>query len=142
MSIASSIEGIKDDMKYLMLTVQQQNAENIILPSMVHRCTSKYQLQELDDSLNEPEKFNAMVRVYFFQWLTSRFEFSFYFFFQSTALQTIGGRDAVDTTRRILSKILTNELAVSYNWTGRNGKENFSLLKNLNTLILGKYTLN
>lgn len=62
MSIASSIEGIKDDMKYLMLTVQQQNAENIILPSMVQRCTSKYELQELDASLNEPEKFNAMVR--------------------------------------------------------------------------------
>ncbi|XP_074035391.1 uncharacterized protein [Leptinotarsa decemlineata] len=114
MNIAGSIEGIKCDMKYLMLTIQQQNTENIILPSTVQPCTSNYELQELDDSLKDIEKFNAM----------------------SVALQTIGGRDAVDTTRRILSKLLTNELTISYNWTGRNGKENFGNLKNLNTLIL------
>lgn len=53
-------------------------------------------------------------------------------------LQTVGGKDTIDTIRRILHRMVSNNLAISYNWTGRNNKNNFSVLKNVINLILGK----
>ncbi|KAK4885918.1 hypothetical protein RN001_002189 [Aquatica leii] len=46
-------------------------------------------------------------------------------------LQTAGGKDIQDTTRRVLSRIMSNNLAMLYNWSGRNDKTSFSSLKKL-----------
>ncbi|CAG9765792.1 unnamed protein product [Ceutorhynchus assimilis] len=36
----------------------------------------------------------------------------------------------------MLSRIIKNDLAMTYNWTGRNSKENFSIFENIMKLIL------
>ncbi|KAG5884244.1 hypothetical protein JTB14_011733 [Gonioctena quinquepunctata] len=45
--------------------------------------------------------------------------------------QCTGGKDTSDTTRRILNRLMTNELAVITNWTGRNNKNGFKDMKNI-----------
>ncbi|KAF5272388.1 hypothetical protein FQR65_LT17421 [Abscondita terminalis] len=51
--------------------------------------------------------------------------------------QLIGGKDVVDTTRRILAKIVGQNLAESYNWCGKNKKPAFNKLKNIINFIIG-----
>ncbi|XP_052122646.1 uncharacterized protein LOC127749254 [Frankliniella occidentalis] len=48
-------------------------------------------------------------------------------------LGALGGTDTFDTTRRVMSKLMTNRLAVSFNWAGRPPKRAFRqmLCKNL-----------
>ncbi|KAF5284718.1 hypothetical protein FQR65_LT13420 [Abscondita terminalis] len=50
--------------------------------------------------------------------------------------QLIGGKDVVDTTRRILAKIVGQNLAESYNWCGKNKKPAFNKLKNIINFII------
>lgn len=54
-------------------------------------------------------------------------------------LQYIGGKDENETCRKILSKLITNDLAIKTNWTGRNEKNGFRDLKNLIQLIHGMF---
>lgn len=61
--------------------------------------------------------------------------------FQCGTFEIVGGKDTSDTVRRILPKILTNDLAKLYNWSGANKKPAFQLLKNIIRLILGKYVV-
>ncbi|XP_031348267.1 uncharacterized protein LOC116174475 [Photinus pyralis] len=51
-------------------------------------------------------------------------------------LQLIGGKDLSDTCKRVLGKILSNEVAVAMNWSGRNQKEGFVHLNNIVNLVL------
>ncbi|KAG5873155.1 hypothetical protein JTB14_015636 [Gonioctena quinquepunctata] len=50
-------------------------------------------------------------------------------------LQYIGGKDDNETCRKILCNLITNELAIHTNWTGRNEKNGFKDIKNLIQLI-------
>ncbi|KAK4882055.1 hypothetical protein RN001_005374 [Aquatica leii] len=45
------------------------------------------------------------------------------------------GKDVIDTTRRILARIVAYDVSLTYNWSGRN-KNNFSKLKNVIKLVL------
>ncbi|CAH0546591.1 unnamed protein product [Brassicogethes aeneus] len=57
-------------------------------------------------------------------------------------LRLIGGKDVVDSTRRILSKILSNSLAKQYNWKGKGAKSPFVTYNNIVNLIIGSLRLN
>ncbi|KAF5277516.1 hypothetical protein FQR65_LT15978 [Abscondita terminalis] len=54
------------------------------------------------------------------------------------ALQVIGGRDTVDTTRRIMQKLMKNVVALEYNWLGRNNKQPLKTLQNIIKLIVAE----
>ncbi|KAF5288494.1 hypothetical protein FQA39_LY15423 [Lamprigera yunnana] len=51
-------------------------------------------------------------------------------------LQTLDGKDIQDTIRRVLSCIMSNNLTMLYNWSGRNDKTLFSALKNILKLLI------
>ncbi|KAJ8972952.1 hypothetical protein NQ317_000786 [Molorchus minor] len=50
-------------------------------------------------------------------------------------LKFVGGRDTFDTTRRIMSRVIHNNLALIINWIGRNNKPAFRGYKNILSLI-------
>ncbi|CAG9764318.1 unnamed protein product [Ceutorhynchus assimilis] len=50
-------------------------------------------------------------------------------------LKRIGGRNCVETTRRIISILIGHNLALQCNWTGRNSKTAFNINKALIKLI-------
>lgn len=62
-------------------------------------------------------------------------------YFQTTYLSVLGGRDGIETVRRLLAKLLKHELALTINWSGRNGKAGFKGLENLCKLIIGKHAI-
>ncbi|XP_074030139.1 uncharacterized protein isoform X2 [Leptinotarsa decemlineata] len=49
-----------------------------------------------------------------------------------SSLSVVGGRDGFDTVRRLLSKLISHDLALNMNWSGRNQK--LSLKEYENTL--------
>ncbi|KAF5293719.1 hypothetical protein FQA39_LY03204 [Lamprigera yunnana] len=51
--------------------------------------------------------------------------------------QLIGRKDVLDTTRRILSKIVGQNLSKSYNWCGKNNKPAFNRFKNVINFVVG-----
>ncbi|XP_074041996.1 uncharacterized protein isoform X2 [Leptinotarsa decemlineata] len=54
---------------------------------------------------------------------------------KSASLLSIGGKDIGDSTRRIMAKLVSHELSLQYNWTGR-GKKEFKSLRNVLRMIL------
>ncbi|KAF5280143.1 hypothetical protein FQR65_LT15059 [Abscondita terminalis] len=52
-----------------------------------------------------------------------------------TSFQIVGGKDGMETTRRILQKLLSYDLSLKLNWTGRNNKTSFSSFTNIVNLI-------
>lgn len=52
-------------------------------------------------------------------------------------LKQLGGKTASKATKRMLTHLLTDELAAQFSWIGRKGKLNFSVLKTA-TAITGK----
>lgn len=52
-------------------------------------------------------------------------------------LKQLGGKTASKATKRMLTYLLTDELAAQFSWIGRKGKLNFSVLKTA-TAITGK----
>lgn len=53
----------------------------------------------------------------------------------------MGGSDISDATRRLLSKLVSHTLSLTYNWSGR-GKNCFKDLTYVHKLILGKILTN
>ncbi|KAF5289574.1 hypothetical protein FQA39_LY15021 [Lamprigera yunnana] len=51
-------------------------------------------------------------------------------------LHTVGDKDIQNVTRRVLSHIMSNNLVMLYNWSGRNDKTSFSTLKNILKLLI------
>ncbi|KAF5283647.1 hypothetical protein FQR65_LT13771 [Abscondita terminalis] len=51
-------------------------------------------------------------------------------------LHTVGGKDIFDTTRRIMSRLITNDLACQFNWTGKHNRASFAELKNIKKLMI------
>ncbi|KAG5869263.1 hypothetical protein JTB14_013886 [Gonioctena quinquepunctata] len=49
--------------------------------------------------------------------------------------QLFGGKDAAEGTRKILTNLITHQLSLTMNWTGRNNKVGFCVMKKLHTLI-------
>lgn len=56
---------------------------------------------------------------------------------QTVYLGTIGGGDVASTTRRVMSTLMTNELATQLNWMGHGEKRGFRSLK-LCKVVCGK----
>lgn len=54
-------------------------------------------------------------------------------------LGALGGSDVCDTTRRVLGKLMTNRLAMSFNWAGRPPKRAFKPLR-CRDLVISKYS--
>lgn len=59
--------------------------------------------------------------------------------FQILQLCLIGGSSLQDTVRRILRLVMSNSLALKYNWSGKGMKECFKNLK-LRHTIISKYS--
>ncbi|CAH0553200.1 unnamed protein product [Brassicogethes aeneus] len=57
-------------------------------------------------------------------------------------LERLEGKDVVDSTRRILSKIISNSLAKEYNWKGKGAKRAFATHVNIINLLLGSLRTN
>ncbi|CAH0560614.1 unnamed protein product [Brassicogethes aeneus] len=82
--------------------------------------TSKEELEHFNTKLADEEYFAQNVRKF----------------------KLIGGKDVHDSTRRFLSKILTNSLAMRYNWRGRHDKFSFEELKQIILLIVASLRQN
>ena len=54
---------------------------------------------------------------------------------QVAYLASLGGKDISDIVRRMLSEIFDGHLAQLTNWTGKNGKINFSASQMTKTVI-------
>lgn len=59
----------------------------------------------------------------------------------AASLQTLGGKDVMDITRRILTRIISNDVACQFKWTGKNDKPAFKELKQIINLTTGKKQL-
>lgn len=59
--------------------------------------------------------------------------------FQILQLCLIGGSSLQDTVQRILRLVMSNSLALKYNWSGKGMKEGFKNLK-LRHTIISKYS--
>lgn len=55
-------------------------------------------------------------------------------------LGALGGADTFDTTRRVMSKLMTNRLAISFNWAGRPPKRAFRQIR-CRDLVISKVIL-
>ncbi|XP_074034254.1 uncharacterized protein isoform X2 [Leptinotarsa decemlineata] len=53
-----------------------------------------------------------------------------------SSLSVVGGRDGFDTVRRLLSKLISHDLALNMNWSGRNQKLSFKEYENTLKMIL------
>lgn len=53
-------------------------------------------------------------------------------------LSLVGGKDVPTCTRRILSRLISHQLSLSLNWTGRNEKSGLKELGNVVKVIVGK----
>lgn len=53
------------------------------------------------------------------------------FYFRSLFLGDVGGRSVEEATKRVLSFILTSELALKFNFVGRHGKLQFGTFGNI-----------
>jgi len=60
--------------------------------------------------------------------------------FQILHASKVGGKSAYEFVKRILSQILTNELAAKYSWLGRKNKRIFHTLK-LSQLLIGTFLI-
>lgn len=58
--------------------------------------------------------------------------------FQIAVISVVGGHTLQECVRRILRHIMTNALAMLFNWCGKGDKQSFSLLK-LNDTITSEY---
>ena len=63
-----------------------------------------------------------LVLVFHNSWITFQY-------FQIKVMATKGGKNLKDAVRTILSALMSNELQVSLNWTGQNGKMAFGKLQ-------------
>lgn len=73
----------------------------------VYPATNEDELASLNASLEDEAIFSAMVKI----------------------LGQIGGTNVASTTRRIFKKLVADEVAVLYSWTGRKGKKRAEKLK-------------
>ncbi|KAG5887794.1 hypothetical protein JTB14_024009 [Gonioctena quinquepunctata] len=114
-SAIRKIEFLAQDVKFLLQIVQRnafsehvETPENLILP-----INQEGELKEFDRKLADED------------------------FFRNAAASflSIGGKDVGDATRRLITKIVSHELSIQYNWTGR-GKKEFMSLKNVPKMIL------
>ncbi|XP_030757753.1 uncharacterized protein LOC115883523 [Sitophilus oryzae] len=111
--LMEKLEMIADDVKYLLLC-QAVNKGDYSLSKPFMSCKTKEELVKLEESLDDEGVFQSTCVVF----------------------QAVGGKDIIDTTRRILSKLLSAELANQYNWTGRNSKQQFSKFHNILKILL------
>lgn len=65
-----------------------------------------------------------------------------FYFSQENHLRRLGGISQADHTRRILKRIIHNELAQKLNWAGRGTKTSFQKFDSVCQLILSKYLTN
>ncbi|KAG5887065.1 hypothetical protein JTB14_002114 [Gonioctena quinquepunctata] len=103
---------VKEDVNYL-IRLTKSNEIKVPVPKEFVQIQNFNELIQLNDSLNEDTSFTETCNKF----------------------QCIGGKDTSDTTRRILNRLMTNELAVITNWTGRNNKNGFKDMKNIINLI-------
>ncbi|KAK4886142.1 hypothetical protein RN001_002413 [Aquatica leii] len=115
--LIQAVYEISRDVQYLTRLVQNSNiGDDTLQPSAeldVLPATSSEDLENLNRNLENADFLNAL----------------------STTLQSVGGKDVIDTTRRILARIVAHDVSLTYNWSGRN-KNNFSKLKNVIKLVL------
>ncbi|XP_074037963.1 uncharacterized protein isoform X1 [Leptinotarsa decemlineata] len=98
-SAIRKIDLLAHDVKFLLQIVQRnaicedvETPENLNLP-----INQECELKEFDRKLEDEDFFRNM----------------------SASLLSIGGKDIRDSTSRIMAKLVSHELSLQYNWTGR-----------------------
>lgn len=104
---------IKENINFLIGVCGRQAAPNDI-PTEIIQLTTFADLETFNEELSDQTKFSEACK-----WLSC-----------------VGGKDVGETTRKILTKLISNQLAVNSNWTGRNNKNGLKELRNFINLIL------
>ncbi|XP_031329005.1 uncharacterized protein LOC116160029 isoform X3 [Photinus pyralis] len=107
---------IMDLLEKILKTQEELKAQMRHVVQLIAQQTNNnaVELKKLNLSLESQETFNKSVNI----------------------LHSIGGKDVTNTCRRILSKLVGNEVAMSMKWSGRNGREPFGALKHIVDLLL------
>ncbi|CAH1183608.1 unnamed protein product [Phaedon cochleariae] len=103
----------KEDLSYLIRLTKGKSESNVPIPIEFTQIKEFNELILFNNSLNEDSKFAEACNNF----------------------QFVGGKDVPDTTRRILNRLMSNDLAITTNWTGRNNKNGFIDMKNIIKLI-------
>lgn len=118
--LITKMDILSSDLKYTTMLIQnpqqliqKEYKESDIVNSLP--VTTVESLQQLETKLQDPKIFFDMC---------------------ASSLTVIGGRDMKETVRRLLAKILSHNVALTINWSGKNEKLAFKQCENTVKLIL------
>ncbi|CAG9812853.1 unnamed protein product [Phaedon cochleariae] len=109
------MQTIKLDVRSLVLELNNNKLTQYQQLDAQLRFKDYQELQKFNESLLEEDYFNKM----------------------QASISLLGGRDLNDTTRKILSLLVSHELSLNINWIGANEKGSFQKLENVLKLTYG-----
>ncbi|KAF5277338.1 hypothetical protein FQR65_LT16000 [Abscondita terminalis] len=111
--LMATCETISRNVNYLIVSNQQRSEPHEVFSDNWQSLESADDLVKLNQNLEDKENFSKVL----------------------SSFQIVGGKDFMETTRKILHKLMTHELSLKLNWTGRNDKISFKNFTNVINLI-------
>ncbi|XP_030766378.1 uncharacterized protein LOC115890328 [Sitophilus oryzae] len=118
--LMKSMEKISQDLKHLIQINQVKENENLIDVDDIHCSNTFDDLKELNVLLENEEQFKTLCMK----------------------LSLVGGKDVATCTRKILSRLISHQLTLNLNWTGRNEKSGLKELGNVVKVIVASVRRN